>query len=102
MGSAVNKVPAYAGAAGDRVQSLGWEDSLEAGMATHSRILAWRIPWTEEPGRLRPRGRKESDTTEQLHIHKNSEIDYLFSVYKQDNVNFTNHLRLARGSPICM
>ena len=36
-------------------------------MVTHSRILAWRIPWTEEPGRLRPRGRKESDTTERLH-----------------------------------
>ena len=31
------------------VQSLGWEDPLEKGMATHSRILAWRIPWTEEP-----------------------------------------------------
>ena len=30
----------------------GWEDSLEEGMATHSSILAWRIPWTEEPGRL--------------------------------------------------
>ena len=35
-----------------RVQSLGWEDPLEKGMATHSRILAWRIPWTEEPGGL--------------------------------------------------
>ena len=35
-----------------RVQSLGQEDSLEKGMATHSNILAWRIPWTEEPGRL--------------------------------------------------
>ena len=35
-----------------RVQSLGWEDFLEKGMATHSSILAWRIPWTEEPGRL--------------------------------------------------
>ena len=34
------------------VQSLGREDSLEKGMATHSSILAWRIPWTEEPGRL--------------------------------------------------
>ena len=33
-------------------QSLGLEDSLEKGMATHSSILAWRIPWTEEPGRL--------------------------------------------------
>ena len=35
--------------AGDGVQSLGWDDSLEKGMATHSSILAWRIPWTEEP-----------------------------------------------------
>ena len=35
-----------------QVQSLGWEDSLEKGKATHSRVLAWRIPWTEEPGRL--------------------------------------------------
>ena len=34
------------------LQSLGWEDPLEKGMATHSSILAWRIPWTEEPGRL--------------------------------------------------
>ena len=34
------------------VQSLGWEDALEKGMATHSSILAWRIPWTEEPGWL--------------------------------------------------
>ena len=35
-----------------RVQSLGWEDPLEKEMATHSSILAWRIPWTEEPGGL--------------------------------------------------
>ena len=34
------------------VRSLGWEDPLEKGMATHSSILAWRIPWTEVPGRL--------------------------------------------------
>ena len=34
------------------VQSLGWEDFLEKGTASHSSILAWRIPWTEEPGRL--------------------------------------------------
>ena len=38
------------------VQSLGWEDSLEKGMATHSSILAWRIPWTEEPGGLQSMG----------------------------------------------
>ena len=35
-----------------QIQSLGWEDPLEKEMATHSRILAWKIPWTEEPGRL--------------------------------------------------
>ena len=35
-----------------QVQSLGWEDPLEEGMATHSSILAWKIPWREEPGRL--------------------------------------------------
>ena len=38
--------------AGDQVLSLGCEDPLEKGMATHSSILAWRIPWTEESGRL--------------------------------------------------
>ena len=38
------------------VRSLGWEDPLEKGMATHSSILAWRIPWTKEPGRLQSTG----------------------------------------------
>jgi len=38
------------------VPSLGWEDPLEKEMATHSNILPWRIPWTEEPGRLQPTG----------------------------------------------
>ena len=38
------------------VLSLGWEDPLEKGKATHSSILAWRIPWTEEPGGLQPMG----------------------------------------------
>ena len=38
------------------VQSLGWEDPLEKGMAPHSSILAWRIPWTEEPGGLQSMG----------------------------------------------
>ena len=39
-----------------QVQSLGREDALEKGLATHSRILAWRIPWTEEPGGLQSMG----------------------------------------------
>ena len=39
-----------------QIQSLGWEDPLEIGMATRSSILAWRIPWTEDPGRLQSMG----------------------------------------------
>ena len=39
-----------------QVQSLGWEDPLEKEMATHYSILAWRIPWIEEPGRLQSTG----------------------------------------------
>ena len=49
------------------VQSLGWEDALEKDMATHSIILAWKIPWTEELVGYSPWSRKESDTTEQIH-----------------------------------
>ena len=41
---------------GIQIQSLGWEDPLEKGMATHSSIIAWRIPWTEEPGGLQSVG----------------------------------------------
>ena len=59
----VKNLPATAGDAGS---IPGSEDPLEKGMATHSSILAWRIPWTEEPGGLRysPQGREESDATE--------------------------------------
>ena len=54
-----------------QVPSLSQEDPLEEGMATHSSILAWDIPWTEEPGRLySPWGHKESDTTEHTRIVK--------------------------------
>ena len=52
-----------------QVQSLGQEDPLEKEMATHSNILAWKIPWTEEPGQLQSMGHKESDMTEWLHFH---------------------------------
>ena len=54
------------------VQSLGWEDLLENEMATHSSVLAWKIPWMEEPGynlQTTVHGVAESDTTEQLHFH---------------------------------
>ena len=46
-----------------QVQSLGQEDPLEKEMATHSSILAWETPWTEEPGGLQSMGSKEMDTT---------------------------------------
>ena len=44
------------------VPSLGWECPLEKGMATHSSVLAWRIPWTEEPGELQSMGVTKSGT----------------------------------------
>ena len=47
-----------------QIQSLGLEDPLEKGMATHSIIFAWRMPWTEETGRPQSMGSQESDTTE--------------------------------------
>ena len=51
-----------------QVQYLGWEDLLEKKMATHSSILAWKIPWTEEPVGYSPWGHKELDMTERLHF----------------------------------
>ena len=59
----VKKLSAYAGDLRDRHSIPGWERSPE-GMATHSSILAWRVLWTEEPGRLQSTGHKELDTTE--------------------------------------
>ena len=50
----VKNQPANAKDTGDVNLISGWEDPLEEGMATHSSILAWRIPWTEQPGRLSP------------------------------------------------
>ena len=78
-GSAIKNPPATQEMQEIWAQSLGGEEPLERGMATHSSILAWRVPWTEQPGRLQ--GHKESDMTEvtdhthmhplltQLHMH---------------------------------
>ena len=54
-GSAVKNPPATQETQEMQVRSLGWEDPLEEGMANHSDILAWQIPWTEEPGGLQSR-----------------------------------------------
>ena len=55
-GSVVKNLPAMKEMQKMKIQSLGQEDPLEEGMATHSSVLAWRIPWTEEPGRLQSMG----------------------------------------------
>ena len=79
------------------IWSLGQEDPLEKGMATHFSILAWEIPWTEEPGGYSPRGHKELDKTEQLSTHT---ITYMGkepekNVYIQLN-HFGIHLKLTQ------
>ena len=60
-----------------RVWSLGQEDALEQGMATHSSGLAWRIPWTEDPGGRSPQNHKELDTTELLTHIINQKISFI-------------------------
>ena len=52
-----------------QVRSLGWEDTLEKEMAIHSSTLAWKIPRTEEPGRLQSMGSQRVEQTERLHVH---------------------------------
>ena len=59
-----------------RVQSLGGEDPLEEGMAAHSSVFAWRIPWTEEPGGPTVHRMAESDTEVTQHVHVASQIGY--------------------------
>ena len=62
VGQTVKNLPAMQDTG---VPSLGRENPLEEEMATHSSILGWRIPWTEEPGRLQSMGLQELNTTEQ-------------------------------------
>ena len=65
-----------------RVRSLGWEDLLEKEMAIHSSTIAWKIPWTEEPGRLQPMGsqRVRHDwATSLLHLEKKEFYEYFSS-----------------------
>ena len=62
-----------------RVRSLGWEDPLEEVMVIHSGILAWRIQWTEEPGRLVHRIAKRQTQLKQLSVH---------GLYSDEGINF--------------
>ena len=72
-GSVVKNLPTNAGDAKDVVQSLGWEDPLEKEMATHSSILAWRIPLTEKTDGLHSK-RLQSDKTKQLSTENTNNV----------------------------
>ena len=65
----VKNPPAHTGDRKDRVPSLGQEDPLEKGMATHSSITAWRIPWAEEAGRLPSMGSQSQTQQKRLGTH---------------------------------
>ena len=66
LAQSIKNLPAMQGT---QLQFLGWEDSLEKEMATHSSILVWKIPGTEETGRLQSVESQELDTTYQLNHH---------------------------------
>ena len=68
-GSKVKYLPAMQETQEMLVWTLGQKRPLEEEMATHSSILAWKIPWTEEPGELQSMGLKRVGTTEHIHIH---------------------------------
>ena len=73
-----------------RVLSLGLEDPLEQGRAIHSSILAWRVPWTEEPGGLQSTGSQESDRTERLALSLHFPTP-LFPFYHSDSFPLLSH-----------
>ena len=84
------------------VQSLGREDPLEKEMATHSSILAWRIPWMGELGGLQSTGRKESDTTERLHftftlLLGRKVITNLDNIFKSRDITLLTKVRLVKA-----
>ena len=84
--------------AGDWVQSLGQEEPLEKGMATHSTILAWEIPWTEEPGGLQSIESQRvkhswATNTSHFHIHRGHKLEEVSEIKIQGN-NFISTKRI--------
>ena len=76
-----------------RVRSLGWEDPLEKEMATHSRILAWTIPWTEEPGGLQSMGSQRVRHDWATHTFTLGSIGFHLSLETKKHVGSLIHLR---------
>ena len=82
-----------------QVQSLGREDPLEEGMATHSSILTWRVPWTEEPGGLQSMGSQSRVRLKRLSMHSPSntitiEIRFQHMYLQFSSVQSLSHVRL--------
>ena len=82
-----------------RVRSLGWEDPLEKEMAIHSRTIAWKIPWTEEPGRLQSMGVTKSQTRLHFHFHLllgRKVMTNLDSILKSRDISFPTKVHLVK------
>ena len=84
-----------------QVRSLGWEDTLDEGMAFHSSMLAWKIPWTEEPGRLQRMGSRREVTTKllaQAIRHRNREkIKWQWKCKEEEALQIAEKSREAKG-----
>ena len=85
----IKNLPANEEDTGDVGSSLCWEDPLEEGMATHCSVLAWRIPWTEEPGELQSMGseRDTREVTEHRHMCICISIALLYTRNSYNTVN---------------
>ena len=85
------------------VQSLGWEDPLEKGMATHSSNCAWRIPWTEEPGRVAKWRTQLSNFHRNMKCNKNRfpQILYLFEYFQFQVTENLNNYKLVHKIKFC-
>ena len=79
-----------------QVRSLGWEYLLEEELETHSSILAWKIPWTEEPGGYSPWGREESDMTEQAGTFGS----FIIKLCLQRNQHLRHLTNISRHMPL--
>ena len=79
------------------VRSLGWEDPLEEGMATHSSILAWRIPWTEEPGGLQSKGWQSRIRLSNLAQHSQDRLLVRYSRSEQSKELMSYGVELGHG-----
>ena len=89
-GSMVKNLPAMQELQETWVPSLGWEDPLEEGMATHSSILAWRILWREEPGRLQSIGSQSDMTQATQHAGMQAQIPLCINTHT--NIHTHTHI----------